>query len=210
MNITQTKDCEVITKLNESVHTLHYRLYPTRFKPYDYQSIKEFFKSIVDIPNFQFLLLEEEKQPIGYAWIEFRSYPETVFTKSLEVVYVHQISINSTARNKGFGSKLMLEIEQIAKNHCIDVIELDYWAANQKAKDFYTKNGFQINREYDSTHSDTYGDQEAAAFNTHYGTVGFHPLVAFDGVTGDFLKAKLCRWFNYHAYHWSHSSTCKS
>ena len=43
----------------------------------------------------------------------------------------------------------------------------------------------------DSTHSDTYGDQESAAFNTHYGTVGFHPLVAFDGVTGDFLKAKL-------------------
>ncbi len=43
----------------------------------------------------------------------------------------------------------------------------------------------------DSTHADTYGDQESAAFNTHYGTVGFHPLVAFDGVTGDFLKAQL-------------------
>lgn len=27
--------------------------------------------------------------------------------------------------------------------------------------------------------------------NAHYGTVGFHPLVAFDGLTGDFLKAKL-------------------
>ena len=43
----------------------------------------------------------------------------------------------------------------------------------------------------DSTHSDTYGDQEETAFNTHYGTVGFHPLVAFDGMTGDFLKAQL-------------------
>lgn len=43
----------------------------------------------------------------------------------------------------------------------------------------------------DSTHADTYGDQESATFNTHYGTVGFHPLVAFDGVTGDFLKAQL-------------------
>lgn len=43
----------------------------------------------------------------------------------------------------------------------------------------------------DSTHADTYGDQEAAAYNTHYGTVGFHPLVAFDGITGDFLKAQL-------------------
>jgi hypothetical protein len=43
----------------------------------------------------------------------------------------------------------------------------------------------------DSTHSDTYGHQESAAYNAHYGTIGFHPLVAFDGVTGDFLKAKL-------------------
>src|SRR5699024_2755100 len=40
----------------------------------------------------------------------------------------------------------------------------------------------------DSTHADTYGDQEETAFNAHYETVGFHPLVAFDGVTGDFLK----------------------
>lgn len=43
----------------------------------------------------------------------------------------------------------------------------------------------------DSTHADTYGEQESASYNTHYGTVGFHPLVAFDGITGDFLKAKL-------------------
>ncbi|WP_368652261.1 IS1380 family transposase [Ornithinibacillus sp. 4-3] len=43
----------------------------------------------------------------------------------------------------------------------------------------------------DSTHSDTYGNQESAAYNAHYGTIGFHPLVAFDGVTGDFIKAKL-------------------
>lgn len=43
----------------------------------------------------------------------------------------------------------------------------------------------------DSTHADTYGDRDDATFNTHYGTIGFHPLVAFDGIAGDFLKAKL-------------------
>lgn len=43
----------------------------------------------------------------------------------------------------------------------------------------------------DSTHADTYGNQEETAFNAHYGTIGFHPLVAFDGMTGDFLKAQL-------------------
>ena len=43
----------------------------------------------------------------------------------------------------------------------------------------------------DSTHSDTFGNQEQTAYNAHYGTNGYHPLVAFDGITGDFLKAKL-------------------
>lgn len=43
----------------------------------------------------------------------------------------------------------------------------------------------------DSTHSTAYGEQESIAYNAHYGEIGFHPLVAFDGITGDFLKAKL-------------------
>jgi hypothetical protein len=43
----------------------------------------------------------------------------------------------------------------------------------------------------DSTHADTDSNQESAAYNTHYSTVGYHPLVAFDGITGDFLKAAL-------------------
>lgn len=41
----------------------------------------------------------------------------------------------------------------------------------------------------DSTHSDTYGNQEDVSYNSHYGTVSYHPLVAFDEVTSDFLKS---------------------
>lgn len=43
----------------------------------------------------------------------------------------------------------------------------------------------------DSTHSDTFGRQEQTDYNAHYRTHGYHPIVAFDGLTGDFLKAKL-------------------
>src|SRR5690625_5100491 len=43
----------------------------------------------------------------------------------------------------------------------------------------------------DSTHATAYGNQESIAYNAHYGDIGFHPLVAFDGNTDDFLKAKL-------------------
>ena len=53
------------------------------------------------------------------------------------------------------------------------------------------RNATEMIIDLDSTHSDTFGNQEDANFNAHYGTNGYHPLVAFDGLTGDFLKAEL-------------------
>ena len=53
------------------------------------------------------------------------------------------------------------------------------------------RNATELIIDLDSTHSDTFGNQESTNFNSHYGTTGYHPLVAFDGLTGDFLKAEL-------------------
>ena len=43
----------------------------------------------------------------------------------------------------------------------------------------------------DSTLLNTYGSQEGEGFNFHYQTHGYHPLLCYDGLTGDLLKAEL-------------------
>ena len=43
----------------------------------------------------------------------------------------------------------------------------------------------------DSTLLDTFGHQEGEGFNTHYCNHGYHPLVCYDGITGDLLKIEL-------------------
>ena len=43
----------------------------------------------------------------------------------------------------------------------------------------------------DSTLLATYGKQEGGAFNFHYQANGYHPLLCFDGMTGDLLKIEL-------------------
>ena len=43
----------------------------------------------------------------------------------------------------------------------------------------------------DSTNSQTYGEQYGSNYNSHYAANGYHPLVAFDSLTGDFIKAEL-------------------
>lgn len=43
----------------------------------------------------------------------------------------------------------------------------------------------------DSTLLPTYGKQEEEGFNFHYHAHGYHPLLCFDGMTGDLLKIEL-------------------
>ena len=43
----------------------------------------------------------------------------------------------------------------------------------------------------DSTLLNTYGKQEGEGFNYHYDAHGYHPLLCYDGITGDLLKIEL-------------------
>jgi len=49
----------------------------------------------------------------------------------------------------------------------------------------------QMLLDLDSTLLNTYGNQEGQAFNFHYQDHGYHPLLCYDGITGDLLKAEL-------------------
>jgi diamine N-acetyltransferase len=148
MKIIETTDYEAIARLNQSVQTLHSSLYPEYFKEYNYEDIEEFFKGLINKPDFIFLLLEDHDQLIGYGWIELKNYKENAFMKAYKSIYVHQICILAAERRKGYGLKLMESIYGIAKANQIGKIELDYWSENTIAKDFYQKNGFLKYREF--------------------------------------------------------------
>jgi hypothetical protein len=49
----------------------------------------------------------------------------------------------------------------------------------------------QIIFDLDSTNFETHGKQYGSAYNYHYSSTGYHPLLVFDGLTGDLIKAEL-------------------
>ncbi|MCI4621867.1 GNAT family N-acetyltransferase [Priestia megaterium] len=142
MKISRTFDAGKIAKLNQSVHQLHVELYPQHFQTYDFHQVHEFFKKVMKDDRFIFLLGEDEGQHVGFAWLEIKQYSETVFKKAYESIYVHQINIAESYKNKGFGSSLMKEIYSIARTNDINTIELDYWNDNTIAESFYEKERF--------------------------------------------------------------------
>lgn len=142
LKISQTKNHHVVAQLNKYIHDLHASLYPDFFKEYSFNDSQIFFKEIMERPEFIFLLLEEDETPLGYAMIELRNYPERIFIKPYQSVFVHHISISGDQKRKGYGSKLMEEVYNIAQSNGIHKIELDYWFDNEIAKNFYEKNNF--------------------------------------------------------------------
>ena len=54
----------------------------------------------------------------------------------------------------------------------------------------------------DSTLLDAYGKQEGRAFNFHYRSNGYHPLVCYDGMTGDLIKSNFVMEHSIPALEW--------
>ena len=73
-----------------------------------------------------------------------------------------------------------------------DTLRQLYSLLTEMRKVVYTiKRPEYILLDLDSTLLDTYGHQEGEAFNFHYQAHGYHPLVCYDGITGDLLKLQL-------------------
>ncbi|WP_284638273.1 GNAT family N-acetyltransferase [Paenibacillus silviterrae] len=148
MVIVPTMNFELIATLNQPAHELHVSLYPDYFKQYDFEAMREFFKKAVTNEKFVFLLIEDDGFPLGYAWIEMKTYSENVFTKQRRTLFVHQISIIEERKSRGYGSHLMNYIYELAKSEGLDDVQLDYWVENEHAKNFYNKQGFVAYREF--------------------------------------------------------------
>lgn len=71
------------------------------------------------------------------------------------------------------------------------MIQFEDIHASMRDKIYAVKQPEQIILDVDSTNFATYGQQEGNSFNYHYSSYGYHPLLCYDGLTGDLLKSEL-------------------
>jgi hypothetical protein len=71
------------------------------------------------------------------------------------------------------------------------LLQFDEINKSMRASAYKIKCPKQVLFDLDSTLLNTYGKQEGGGFNYHYSNNGYHPLLCYDGLTGDLLKAQL-------------------
>jgi ribosomal protein S18 acetylase RimI-like enzyme len=143
------KKVKVIAELNESIHTEHVLRNPDVFNPFDIKAIKKWFKVFFEKEDSQCVIAYLDDKPVGYTLFKIcKNDPSNPFVKEdYEWIQIDQLSINESFRNKGIGEKMMKFISEIGAKENIKRIKLDVWSNNLGAKKFYSKLGFNLQRE---------------------------------------------------------------
>jgi diamine N-acetyltransferase len=138
------EDVPILNVLNKEVQKLHHKLYPNKFKPPAMADMSNVFKKFLEGSNSTILIAySNEKTPMGYIIYEDKLHEESGFAIEYRSLYIHHISVDKEFQGAGLGKKLIQKVFDSARKLNIDCIELDVWAQNNNAKEFFKYIGFK-------------------------------------------------------------------
>lgn len=143
IQILETNDYHLLTEMNEEVQSLHHKLYPEIFKPYDKNGVAAFFKEVLSKDNVTAFAAMENKKVLGYVLLFVNNFPDNPFQYARRFVILDQILVLENSRSKGVGKLLIEKSFSFAKSLDIDVVELNHWTLNESARVFFNRHGFK-------------------------------------------------------------------
>lgn len=145
MHIRQatSQDAALLAALNGPVQQLHAENRPDVFKPAVItEALVQSYEDLLAAAENHFFIAEQDEEAVGYIGCRELYRPETVFTHALDGLYIDQISVNSSCRHQGVGTRLIQSVLALAREKHIARVTLDVWGFNHDAQQFFVQQGF--------------------------------------------------------------------
>ena len=139
------EDYDKINKLYWQSDCFHYNN-----EPYIYEKTnegcrtKEYIESLLNEKINIFVVLEKEKEIIGFLYAYEETKGHLPFHKKRKYIVIDNIVIDENYRNNGYGEKLLAYIIEYAKTGKYNDIVLNVYGFNEYAIKLYDKKGFKI------------------------------------------------------------------
>ncbi|HEY6162922.1 MAG TPA: GNAT family N-acetyltransferase [Bacteroidia bacterium] len=143
MEILPSTDHSLLAALNEEAQTLHHKLYPQLFKPYNKTEASEFFKKTLGDKDAKAFVVFENGQALGYIFLFIKVIPENTFIHAKHFILLDQVSVLEKHRGRGIGKLLIDHAISFARSLHLNRIELNHWSLNEPARNFFNKCGFE-------------------------------------------------------------------
>jgi len=135
------KDIDAINELFYELDTDAINMQPEHFqrgiRSYDYLS------GLINDEKSDFLLAVINEEIIGFSLLFEKTTPNLNLLVPCKYAYIQDFIVSKKYRNNGFGTKLMEESKQWAKNRNMDYIRLSVLPENKDAQRFYKRHGFE-------------------------------------------------------------------
>lgn len=102
-NIIQTSDANLIAKLNKDVQTLHHKIEPDLFKPFNESEMRHYFEVMLKIEGVVGYVILHGDEPAGYMLTSRIISEETPFKFRTDTLHIDQICVESRFKGLGLG-----------------------------------------------------------------------------------------------------------
>ena len=142
VRFARKEDYEAINALRAPVCALHSNGYPALFKPVVAKGHQERVLKMMEDPEQDVLVAEENGQLLGFAMVEYIKREETNSIYAVHEAHIVEIGVDETSQGKGIGTALIQAVKDAAKVRGCRSVQLDVWEFNKSALRFYEKLGF--------------------------------------------------------------------
>jgi GNAT superfamily N-acetyltransferase len=136
-------DAEAIERHTSSVQQLHNEALPFIFKPPSADLFPpQKLAALIQDPNCIVAVAEIDGKVVGHIYGEVVTRAEDEFNWAHSCLCIYQIGVDNDARRQGAGTALITFIRDQTQALGLTALELDHWAFNARARDFFAACGF--------------------------------------------------------------------
>jgi len=136
-------DAEVIARQTSRLQQLHNEALPFIFKApsADLFPLQK-LAALIEDPNGIVAVAEIGGKVVGHIYGEVVTRAEDEFNQADWYLYIYQIGVDDDARRQGAGTALITFIRDQARALGLSALQVDHWAFNTHARDFFAACGF--------------------------------------------------------------------
>ena len=145
----EKKDAERLCELLKTIAQLHHEgrpdIYGAGGAKYDIPAVEE---KICNSEEIILVAVNDEDIVMGYTMSKIIDVEENGILLGYRKMYIDDVCVDSAFRKLGIGKKLMEATKAEAENAGCHLAELNVWAFNENAVNFYKSCGMTVQRMY--------------------------------------------------------------
>lgn len=146
VRFAEDKDLARISVLRKQVNNLHVEGMPDVFKAGFGPELQKHAAVLLNEENSDILVAERNGVICGMACVDYVYKPETPYTAARSFYHVHELAVDEAYRRQGIATELFAFMKADAAKRKLARIELDVWAFNTSAVEFYSAMGVSPTR----------------------------------------------------------------